>query len=129
MYLVLWKRKRKGQNQTQAYSKTTERKAFLKEMGKQFTPPETAVFSNVTMGQAGRGSGVGVGGWNGAIGLSPFFILMTGLREERVEREKAGKGGEVDRWRREGPWPWLPSMMDGRYLGRKKAFDSGTAKE
>lgn len=60
-------------------------------MEKQFTPPETAVFSNVTWGKRGGGSEVGEGGWNGAIGPSPFFILMTALREERVEKEKQGK--------------------------------------
>lgn len=46
-------------------------------------------------------------------------------------KRKAGKGGVADRWRREGPGPRLPSVMDGGYLGRekKKAFDSGAAKE
>lgn len=61
-------------------------------MEKQFTPPETAVFSNVTWGKQGGGP---KWGWNGAIGPSPFFILMTGLRVERVGKEKQGK---EERW-------------------------------
>lgn len=98
-------------------------------MEKQFTPPETAVFSNVTWGKQG-GVRSGGGGWNGAIGPSPFFILMTGLRVERVKKGKARKGGAVDRWRMEGPRPWLPCVMDGACLRRgKKAFDNGTADE
>lgn len=57
--------------------------------------------------------------------LHPDDWFKGGKSGER----KAGKEGEVDRWRREGPRPRLPSVMDGGYLGRKKAFDSGTAKE
>lgn len=98
-------------------------------MEKQFTPPETAVFSNVTWGKQGGGQKSEKGGWNGAIGPSPFFILMTGLGEERVEKEKQGKEARWTGGEERGPEPWLPSMMDGGYLGRKKAFDSGTAKE
>lgn len=66
-------------------------------MEKQFTPPETAVFSNVTWGK--RGGGQKSGGWDGAIRPSPFFILMTGLREERVGKERQGmEEEEEERW-------------------------------
>lgn len=48
----------------------------------------------------------------------------------KSEKRKAGKGGAVDRWRMEGPRPWLPCVMDEACLRRgKKTFDSGTADE
>lgn len=88
-------------------------------MEKQFTPPETAVFSNVTWGK--RGGVRSHGGWvewshRTVTILHPDDWFKGGKSGER----KAGKRGKVDR---------LPSVMDGGYLGRKKAFDIGTAKE
>lgn len=52
--------------------------------------------------------------------LHPDDWFKGGKSGER----KSGKGGDVDRWRREGPLPRLPSVMDEGYLGRKKAFES-----
>lgn len=98
-------------------------------MEKQFTPPETAVFSNVTWGKQGGGQkwGCGVEWSHRTITiLHPDDWFKGGKSEKR----KAGKGGAVDRWRMEGPRPWLPCVMDGACLQRgKKAFDSGTADE
>lgn len=78
---------------SQRNSKTTERKAWNKWRNNSL--PLRQQYLVMSPGASREGVRSGGAGWNGAIGPSPFFILMTGLRVERVKKEKQGK---EERW-------------------------------